>query len=78
MGNFFSKSIAELKAWIKSKTIWFSVVGVPAIMSALAYAQDTLPLIKENLGASYAMTTFIITLSGILLRRMTSTALHDK
>lgn len=64
--------------WFKSKTIWFSTVGIPAIMSGLFYAQANIHLVKDNLGESYALVTFVIGAICAIIRKFTTKSLDDK
>ncbi len=70
--------MSKFKKYLKSKTIWFGAVGVPAIMQVLLYAQANLSLVKDNLGTSYSLATFAIGLAVIILRLVTTKPIEDK
>lgn len=78
----FIEKLKALKAsalqWIKSKTIWFSAVGIPATLQLLHYVQQNIHLVKENLGASYMITSFFLGAIGVLLRNLTTKPLSEK
>jgi len=68
----------KIKQWFKSKTIWFNSVIVPALMSLMLYAEQSLPLIRDNLGSSFGITTIIIGLINVWLRSVTTKPLSEK
>ena len=58
---------------LKSKTYIYSI-----ILTALTVAQDNLPLLKEYLLDNYNMTMFVIIMTTVILRELTTKPISEK
>lgn len=74
MKEFIGKLKKRIKGAIKSSTIWFNAVGVPALM----YAQENSELWVDLFGSSGTTLLAIITIVNAMLRFKTTTDLADK
>ena len=76
--QWFKKALAKMRQWLKSKTIWFNAIVIPAMTPLIQYAADNLVLIKDHLGASYTLVLFIVGAINVKLRAKTRVPLDQK
>jgi len=78
MSEFFSNLKTKLRQWSHSKTIWWNTVGMPTTLAFMDMAYTNLPLIRENMGASYGIAAFILIMVPNFIRARTYKALSAK